>query len=391
MAAYADGALHSVHRVMYAPTATSAEATAELLQRASRTPLGAAALESKSYEAAAASAEATRVTLESIRASYPSYTGPGVAPPPPPAAAPAPALTPAAALAASYTAGLRLHTGTPQQQMSHQVSPKRDFGAAAEAVSFSPPTLPLVPVVPVAEPAGVERGAAGAAGLDLTAWRLRLNQDTKEELKELVTSQYDRNSSGSIDFCDFLALWFSGQQFQVRRSTAPDQDGMGKGTEPLEVQAKHLYRIRELFNEYEEAYLGGIRYGLVAAFLKDLAYDADHDIRHYYGLSMEDLMALIDEAHNHGRARGAGAHGRGEARFDFAHLLQMLLKHVSDTEEVAQHYDEGCKVFQALRTKEHGNLSIFQNSTISTRLLLSVLGKRPALADSQTPQHITLQ
>ena len=210
--------------------------------------------------------------------------------------------------------------------------------------------------------------------VDVSAWRLRLNQMTAEELRHLIIQQYDRNSSGSIDFCDFLSLWFSQQTFQIRRSSAIATE-LGKETEPLEVLPKHIYRIREVFNEYEESYLAGIRYGLISAMLKDLMYDQDHEVQHYYGMSTDDMVALIEELAHHRQSRSSG---NKEPRYDFAYILQLLFKYISDTEEVALFYDEGCKVFQSLRTKEYGEQPIYQNSTISTKLLVKVLAAPPS-------------
>eukprot|EP01062_Namystynia_karyoxenos_P000263 TRINITY_DN10085_c0_g1_i1.p1 TRINITY_DN10085_c0_g1~~TRINITY_DN10085_c0_g1_i1.p1 ORF type:complete len:434 (+),score=129.72 TRINITY_DN10085_c0_g1_i1:66-1304(+) len=206
--------------------------------------------------------------------------------------------------------------------------------------------------------------------VDLLAWKERLDQMTRDELKALILENYDQARSGSIDFCDFLALWFRGRVFQIRRSCAEEEDSVEPPRESLEVQGKHLYRIREVFNEYEETYLGGVRYGLIAAVLKDLQYDADQEISHVYGLCTEDMVSLIDELATHRQRLG----GLREPRFDFAYVLQLILKYITDTEEIALFYDSGCKVFQAMRTKEYGEQPIYQNSTVSTKLLVSVLG-----------------
>ena len=226
---------------------------------------------------------------------------------------------------------------------------------AAAALSIAPP----------------RKSSDSSPHIDLTAWRMRLNALSGHELKQLISNTYDRNYSGSIDFCDFLALWFSQQLFQIRRSGAnvgPD----GKETETFEVQAKHIYRVREIFNEYEESYLSGIRYGLVSAMLKDLMYDQDHEVQHYYGIGTEDMVSLVEELSLHRQPKGAGQHAK-EPRYDFAYILQLLFKYITDNEEIALFYDEGCKVFQALRTKEYGEQPIYQNSTISTKLLVKLL------------------
>eukprot|EP01059_Diplonema_ambulator_P016524 TRINITY_DN2810_c0_g3_i3.p1 TRINITY_DN2810_c0_g3~~TRINITY_DN2810_c0_g3_i3.p1 ORF type:complete len:446 (+),score=127.80 TRINITY_DN2810_c0_g3_i3:50-1339(+) len=253
------------------------------------------------------------------------------------------------------------------------ISPFRRRSPAKGARSISPPKPEARNMEGIHAPVRVydePKVDAREPVLDLTAWRMRLNQVSREDLKQLITASYDRNCSGSIDFCDFLALWFSQQMFQIRRSGTCVGAGGEKESEPFEVQAKHIYRIREIFNEYEESYLSGVRYGLVAAMLKDLMYDEDHEVQHYYGLCTDDMVSLVEELAMHRQVR---SHPNKEPRYDFAYVLQLLFKYITDNEEIALFYDEGCKVFQALRTKEYGEQPIYQNSTISTKLLIKVL------------------
>ena len=258
---------------------------------------------------------------------------------------------------------------------------KRPQGTTiAKARSISPPhhslhpTSTLVPAEGIPAPSRSYEQQPAVNNIDMTAWRMRLNSIQAEELRQLISSNYDRNCSGSIDFCDFLALWFSQQLFQIKRSAAT-VTSEGKETETFEVQAKHIYRVREIFNEYEESYLSGIRYGLVSAMLKDLVYDRDHEVQHYYGVSTDDMVSLIEELSTHRLAKAQI--GGKEPRYDFAYIFQLLFKYITDTEEIALFYDEGCKVFQALRTKEYGEQPIYQNSTVSTKLLVKLLTAFP--------------